>query len=65
MFLIMIVTMGLIKEFYLNNLTEEEIEEIAEENYMIFQQSYEEYEENILSLNYEKDYSGTTQEANH
>ena len=52
--------MGLIKEFYLNNFTEEEIEKIAEENYIIFQQSYEEYEENRLSLNYEKDYSGTT-----
>jgi len=58
--LIMILTMGLIKEFYLNNFTEEEIEKIAEENYIIFQQSYEEYEENRLSLNYEKDYSGTT-----
>lgn len=57
--------MGLIKEFYLNNLTEEEIEEIAEENYMILQQSYEEYEENTLSLKYEKHYSGETQETNH
>jgi hypothetical protein len=59
----MILTMGLIKEFYLNNFTEEEVEKIAEENYIIFQQSYEEYEEYEeyrLSLNYEKDYSGTT-----
>ena len=57
--------MGLIKEFYLNNLTEEEIEEIAEENYIILQQSYEEYEKNVISLNYEKHYSGETQETNY
>jgi len=45
----MIVTMGLVKEFYIDNLTEEEIEEIAEENYRVFEEMYEEY---LLYLDY-------------
>jgi len=48
----MIVTMGLVKEFYIDNLTEEEIEEIAEENYRVFEKMHEEYEEYLMSLNY-------------
>jgi Pyruvate/2-oxoacid:ferredoxin oxidoreductase gamma subunit len=48
----MIVYMGLVKEFYIDNLTEEEIEEIAEENYRVFEKTYEEYEEYFLSLNH-------------